>query len=214
MHLYHHPLSSNARRAVMTAHHLAPLLKAPVTLTLVDLMTGAHQTPAFKQLNPAAKVPVLTDGDFVLTESPAIMVYLAESAPGQTLWPAQLQARAKVNRWLFWCAAHFMPAVATLNWERFVKRMVTGEAADPARVGQGEAEFAAHAALLDAHLTGRDWVCGDALSLADFSLAAPLMHVQTARLQLAPFEHLNAWWGRVRELPAWQASEPPAMARD
>ena len=40
------------------------------------------------------------------------------------------------------------------------------------------------------------------------------MHVQTARLQLAPFEHLNAWWGRVRELPAWQASEPPAMARD
>lgn len=54
MRLYHHPLSSNARRAVMTALHLAPLLREPVTLELVDLMSGAHQTPAFRQLNPAA----------------------------------------------------------------------------------------------------------------------------------------------------------------
>ena len=213
MQLYHHPLSSNARRAVMTALHLAPLLREPVTLELIDLMTGAHLTPDYKQLNPAAKVPVLRDGEFVLSESPAIMVYLAESAPGQTLWPANPQARADVNRWLFWCAAHLMPAVATLNWERFVKGLVTGEAADPARLGQGEAEFHTHASLLDAHLAGREWVCGDALSLADFSLAAPLMHLQTARLPIAPYEHLQTWWARVRDLPAWQASEPPPMTR-
>ena len=209
--LYHHLLSSNARRATMTALHLAPHLREPVSLQLVDLTTGAQQAPSYLQLNPAGKVPVLTDGDFSLSESPAIMVYLADNAPGQTLWPTDPKARADVNRWLFWCAAHFMPAVATLNWERFVKRLVSGQAADPARVAQGEADFHTHARLLDTHLANRDWVSGDTLSLADFSLAAPLMHEGTAGLPLTDYPHLRAWWDRVRALPAWQATEPPPM---
>ena len=207
MQLYHHPLSSNARRAVMTALHLAPLLREPVTLELIDLMTGAHLTPAYKQLNPAAKVPVLRDGDFVLSESPAIMVYLAESAPGQTLWPANPQARADVNRWLFWCAAHLMPAVATLNWERFVKGLTGAGAPDAAREAAGEAECRAALTTLDTHLNGRTWVAGDALSLADLALAAPLMHAQTARLPLYGLPHLAAWAARVQALPAWQQTE-------
>ena len=213
MRLYHHPLSSNARRAVMAALQLAPHLPEPVELVLVDLTQGEHRQPDFLRLNPHGKVPVLLDGDFALTESLAIMEYLAERAPGQTLWPANPQARADVNRWMFWSAQHLMPPVSVLNWERFVKGLVTGEAADPARLGQGEAEFHTHASLLDAHLAGREWVCGDALSLADFSLAAPLMHLQTARLPIAPYEHLQTWWARVRDLPAWQASEPPPMTR-
>ena len=104
-----------------------------------------------------------------------------------------------------------MPAVATLNWERFVKRLVSGQAADPARVAQGEADFHTHARLLDTHLAKRDWVSGDTLSLADFSLAAPLMHEGTAGLPLTDYPHMRAWWDRVRALPAWQATEPPPM---
>lgn len=57
------------------------------------------------------------------------------------------------------------------------------------------------------YLNGRTWVAGDALSLADLALAAPLMHAQTARLPLDGLPHLAAWAARVQALPAWQQTE-------
>ncbi|HEX3597173.1 MAG TPA: glutathione S-transferase N-terminal domain-containing protein [Polyangiaceae bacterium] len=65
MRLYHHPMSSNARRAVMTAVHLA----APIELLVVDLSQGEQRPPEFLKMNPNGRVPVLEDDGFVLTES-------------------------------------------------------------------------------------------------------------------------------------------------
>ena len=101
MRLYHHPMSSNARRALMTAIHLG----LPLELAEVDLM-NADDRRRLAELNPNGKVPVLADGDFLLWESCAIMQYLAEQVPGQTIYPQAPQARADVNRWLFWAAQH------------------------------------------------------------------------------------------------------------
>src|SRR5580698_2908951 len=98
MKLFHHPMSANARRAVMTALHL----RAPVDLVFVDLAKGAQREPQFLRRNPNGKVPVLEDDGFLLWESHAIMQYLAEKTPGQTLYPEGHRDRADVNRWLFW----------------------------------------------------------------------------------------------------------------
>src|SRR5690349_13067765 len=117
MRLYHHPMSTNARRAVMTAVHLG----ISIDLVVVDLGKGAQRAPEFLRLNPNGKVPVLDDDGFILTESHAIMQYLAEGTPGQTVYPADRRARADVNRWLFWSAHHFQPAVSIFNWENLVK---------------------------------------------------------------------------------------------
>ncbi len=100
MRLYHHPMSSNARRAVMTVLHLG----VDVDLVLVDLAKGEQRRPEYLRLNPNGKVPVLEDQGFVLSESHAIMQYLADRTLGQTLYPEAIQARADVNRWLFWSA--------------------------------------------------------------------------------------------------------------
>jgi glutathione S-transferase len=208
MRLYHNPLSSNARRAVMAALHLAPLLPRPVELAVVDLSRGAQRAPEFLRLSPNGKVPVLVDGDFVLDESCAIMQYLADLAPGQTLWPAEPRARADVNRWMFWCAAELMPPVGALNWENWIKPMIGAGQPDAARVAQAEADLRARAAVLDAHLARRDWVSGGQLSLADYALAAPMMHTADARLPVTDLPHLMAWWARVRALPAWRQTEP------
>src|SRR5579883_2888675 len=105
MRLYHHPYSSNARRAAMAA----VALDAPVELVFVNLATREQRKPEYLRMNPAGKVPLLEDGDFYLSESQAIMQYLADKTPGQTLYPAGLCARADVNRWMFWCAHHFQP---------------------------------------------------------------------------------------------------------
>lgn len=61
--------------------------------------------------------------------------------------------------------------------------------------------------MLDRHLRAHAWVAGDALSLADFALAAPLMYTAQARLPLDCYSHLAAWHARIRQLPAWRQTE-------
>jgi glutathione S-transferase len=203
MRLYHFVLSTNARRAVMTALHLG----VNVDLVPVDLRTQAQKKPDFLGLNPNGKVPVLDDDGFVLWESHAIMQYLADKTPGQTVYPQELRARADVNRWMFWSAHHFQPASAVLNWENNVKPMM-GQVADPKEVERGVALFTPLAALLDAHLAGKSWVAQDRLTLADIALATPLMTIERARLPVADRPNLLRWLSRVQELDAWKKTNP------
>jgi glutathione S-transferase len=108
MRLYYHPLSSNSRRVLLTAHHLGLNLE----LVIVDLLRGEHKTPEYLRLNPNGKIPLLVDGGFKLWESHAIMQYLADKSLEQDIYPQDVSARADVNRWLFWSAYHFAPAAA------------------------------------------------------------------------------------------------------
>jgi glutathione S-transferase len=203
MRLYHHPQSVNARRAVMTAIHL----DAKVDLVFVDLAKGAQRDAAYLRLNPNGKVPVLDDDGFVLWESHAIMQYLADKTPEQTLYPTDIQTRADVNRWLFWSAHHFTPAVSVLNWENMVKKIIGAGDPDPMAVKRGEALVTDCAAILDAHLAGKRWVLGEQFTLADYALAAPLMAAVPAKLPVTGFANLTQWFGRVRALDAWKKTE-------
>ena len=202
MRLYFHPMSANARRARMTAAHL----ELPVELALVDLAKGEQRAPEFLRKNPNGTVPVLEDGDFVLTESHAIMQYLADKTPGQTLYPTELAARADVNRWLFWNAHHFQPAVSVLNWENLVKPMLGRGAPDPVEVERGTQLVLRYAAVLDGHLDGKEWVAQGRLTLADLALATPLSTRVPAKLPVGDFKNLLGWVERVQALPCWQAT--------
>ena len=206
MRLYYHPFSSNARRAVITAIELA----APVELVLVDLVKREQRQSAFLARNPAGRVPVLEDGDLVLPESHAIMLYLAERSAGQALYPSDLRARAQVNRWMFWCAAHFQPAISVLNWENFVKRIAGLGAPDASEIMRGERLVQETAGLLDSHLASREWVAGPAMTLADISLATPLMTVATAKLPVTQFKHIQSWFARIQARESWQRTASPA----
>jgi len=206
MRLYYHPLSSNSRRALMTARHLG----IPLDLVVVDLARGEQRLPAFLDTNPNGRVPVLVDDDGrVLWESRAIMQYLADRTPGQTLYPQELHARADVNRWMFWCAAHFSPALAIFTWENVVKRLTGAGDPDPAELKRGERLIAQLAPVLDAHLAGRTWVAADRVTLADLSLAPPLALATPAVIPITPYRHLLAWLARVQELDAWTKTTPP-----
>src|ERR1700751_6128624 len=100
-------MSATARAATMAALQL----KAPGELGLVNLQKGDQHLQEFLNMNPNHRVPVLEDGDFHLWESRAIMQYLADKTPGQTLYPTDPKGRADVNRWRFWSASHFAPAI-------------------------------------------------------------------------------------------------------
>ena len=202
MRLYPHPISSNARRVVMAAK----LLGTPLELVEVDLMDAGDRR-RLAEINPNGKVPVLQDGAMLLWESCAILQYLADCTPEQTLYPQDAAARADVNRWMFWACQHFAPAVSVLTWERVWKGMVGAGPTDPLEVARGERELAECAAVLDGHLAGREWLAGKSLSLADIAVAPPLMYTAMAQLALADYPNLQAWFGRVQALEAWQQTE-------
>lgn len=204
MKLYHHPFSSNARKAVLTAKHLG----TPVELVFLDLAKGENLKPEFLKLNPNHKVPTLVDGELALWEAHAIMIYLAEKTPGQTLYPATPEGRADVNRWMFWSAYHFTPAVGVLNWEHIIKKMMGAGEPDAARVAEHEKILHGLAAILDAHLADREYVCGAALTLADVAIACPLMTTVPAKLPVTELANLQRWFAKIQALPAWQATNP------
>jgi glutathione S-transferase len=202
MKLHHHPMSSSARRAVLTAVHLG----VPFDSVVVDL-TNDEARKKLLVLNPNGKVPVLEDGDLVLWESHAIMQYLADKTPGQTVYPTDLKARADVNRWLFWGSAHFYPAAGILNWENLIKPMIGAGATDPAEVARGERLFGITARVLDEHLANREWISGPRLTLADLAIAPVFITHERAKMPLAQYKNIVGWFDRVRALECWKKTD-------
>lgn len=203
MRLYYHPMSSNARRAMLAALHLG------LKLDLIETnLMSADDRRRLAELNPNGMVPVLEDDGFVLWESCAIMQYLADCTPGQSLYPQDATVRADVNRWMFWAAQHFGPAIGALVWENVWKEVVTGAATDPAEIARALPDLEKFAGVLDGHLARRSWVVGEQVTLADYALAAPLMYRERARLPMDAYPHLLAWFGRVQQLEAWQHTNP------
>ncbi len=208
MRLYQHPISANARAAVMAALQL----EVPVELVYVDLQGHEQLQPPFLRMNPNHRVPVLEDGDFYLWESRAIMQYLADKTPGQSLYPHDPRARADVNRWLFWSGQHFAPAISIFFWQNVVKRMIGQGGPDPVELQRGDVLFNEFAAVLDAHLAERQWICGSSLTLADLSIGAAYACAAPGKAPVAWYANLQRWFGRVQTLDVWKRTEQMARA--
>src|SRR4029450_5771236 len=101
MKLYCHPASTTSRIVMLFCAEEAP----EVEFQIVDLFSGEHLTPEYAKINPNHLVPVLEDGDFRLTESAAIIRYLADKA-GSPAYPKDLKARARVNEMMDWFNAN------------------------------------------------------------------------------------------------------------
>ena len=202
--LYYGSGSPYAWRAQLALEHKA----LPYELKVLSFAAGDTRKPEFLALNPRHRVPVLVDGDFVLWESHAIVQYLCERTPGQTLLPAEPRARADVQRWLFWSSAHLSPPLGALAFEKMWKKYISGGEPDPARVAEHERAFLTVAQVLDGHLANRTWLSGKALTLADFSITSALMYKDKLALPLEPYANLRGLLARVHELPAWKQTEP------
>src|SRR5262245_27241027 len=208
MKLYGFPPSPNTWKVRAVAAHLG----VPLELELVDLGKGEQQKPEFRALNPTGRTPVLVDGDFRLWESTAIMRYLADRAPNR-LWPGDARSRADIARWQSWELAHWgKEACQPLIFERLVKKFLNLGAPDPAVVAKGTDAFNREGRVLDAHLAKQPWLVGDDVTLADFSVAAPLFYAQEAELPLASYAHVRDWFARASALPAWRDTAPAAPA--
>jgi glutathione S-transferase len=208
MKLYGFPPSPNTWKVRAVAAHLGIALE----LQVVDLTRGEQRTPEYLALNPTGRAPTLVDGNFVLWEAVAIMQYLAGRTPN-TLWPDDAQARADIMRWQSWQLAHWgKEACEPLIFERLVKRFLNLGAPDAAALAKGTAAFNREARVLDDHLSGRSYLVGKDVTLADFSAAAALFYTKEAELPLAAYPHVRDWFARVSALPAWRDTAPALAA--
>jgi glutathione S-transferase len=204
------PLSPRAFKVLAVANHLG----LDYEFCFCDLTKGDQKQAAFTAINPNQKMPVLEDGAFKLWESNAIIQYLAAKKPG-ALAPTDVQGAADVARWLYWESTTWDAACAVLAFERLVKPFFTGAEPDPREVERGLRAFAFAAGVLEGHLKDRDHVCGDKLSLADFSIGAALIIADRAQFPLEPYPAIRRWGARLAVLPAWRSAlalQAPAAA--
>jgi glutathione S-transferase len=204
MKLYMNPMSPNVRRVRITAAVLGLQLEEKK----LDFTKGEQKNSAYLALNPNGAVPTLVDGDFVLTESRAIMQYLASKKPESGLLPRDEPARADVTRWLFWDSSHFSPQIGTVVFQRIVKPMMDMGEPDAGKVEESLANFRRFAAVLNKRLDGKQYVVGDSMTLADLTLASSLMYAKQAEVPLAEFPNIQAWFSRISEMDAWKKTKP------
>ena len=122
-------------------------------------------------------------------------------------------ARADIVRWQSWQLAHFSKeGCEPLLFQRLVKQILNLGAPDEAIVAKGLECFNREAAVLEAHLAKQPYLAGKDVTLADFSVAAPLFYAERANLPLAPYAHVKEWFGRVSALPCWQETMPQFTA--
>ena len=156
------------------------------------------RAPDFLRLNPVGKIPVLVDGDVVLNESAAIVLYLAEKHPHKGLIPADAKQRADAYRWIMFAVTELEQPL----WRMARNGFVYPEAKrQPADIAIAREEFVAMAKVLDRHMEGREFVVGDRFGVADCVVAYVLDWASFNQL-LDATPHLNAYLERMYARPA------------
>jgi glutathione S-transferase len=199
--LYRHPLSGHSHRVEL----LLSVLRLPYALIDVDLAKGAHKAPEFLAKNPFGQVPVIEDGDLVLADSNAILVYLAARYDASGRWlPRDAAGAARVQRWLSVAAGQLAhgPAAA---------RLVTlfGAKLDHA---QAKATAAQLYAVLDRHLQAQPFVAGAEPTIADLALYSYTAHAPEGGISLDPYRAVAQWLERVESLPGFVPMQRSPLA--
>lgn len=155
----------------------------------VNMMTGEHGSPEFLKINPAGKLPALVDGDLVLTESVAIVLYLAEKYSERGLIPESIGQRAEFFRWLLFTTTELEQPL----WR--ITRHTSIYPADkrlPADIALARGDFATMGRVLEEHMNGRQFLVGDSVTVADFVLAYTLDWAKMLKL-LDSLPHLDQY---------------------
>lgn len=202
MKLYYDPVAITCRPIMLfLAEH-----SLPIELARISLLDGEHLTPAFEQLNPDRAVPLLVNGDFRLTQSSAILKFLATEA-GSPLYPTDSRSRALVNARMDWIMADFYPHFG----HGFVHPQVIESARRPNEQAQlatlewGLARSRERLRILDTHILGSDrrFLCGEAMSIADYLALSVVTSGEWVGFDYGPYPNIVRWLATMKQRPAW-----------
>lgn len=202
MKLHAHKVSTVSRPVLL----LIAQEKLDVAFVEVDMMTGEHLKEPFTRLNPSRQVPVLEDGDFVLTESSAILKYLAGKFD-LAAYPKGLRERAHVNEVMDWFnTGIYRDYGYNLIYPQVYPHHVRSpEDANRVTVEWGSSRIPGWLGVLNDHWlgAGNPYVCGEAMTIADYFGACVLTAGDLVGASFANYPNVERWLGRMKALPAW-----------
>ncbi|PHM74647.1 glutathione S-transferase family protein [Xenorhabdus kozodoii] len=162
---------------------------------------GKLRDPEYLRMNPNAVIPCLQEDDFILWESNAIVRYIAAKFGKDSLYPADLRARASVEKWMDWVGCNLFPPIRQFLIS-FVR--TPADQRDPKVIAQSLAEIEKLLKIVDETLSNQQYLSGDKLGMADIALA-PLVYlwlnVEIARPSLP---NLERWYQLLAERPAFK----------
>jgi glutathione S-transferase len=202
MKLYMHPVSMTSRpvRLMIAEHGL------DVDEQIVDLMTGEHYQPPFVAINPNRLVPVLEDGDFRLTESSAILKYLADKFD-LPVYPKDLKQRAKVNEIMDWFNTNFYRDYG-YGWiypQLFPHHRRPSDDVQNATVAWGKERAEGWLEILNDYWLGPDknYLCGDQITIADYFGVCLLTLGEVIGCDFSKYPNVQRWLDHMKRLPSW-----------
>ena len=203
MKVYYHPASTTSRPIMLYAAEQG----VDIDFKIVDLFTGAHYTDEYTAINPNHLVPVLEDGDFRLTESSAILKYLAETARSPT-YPTDLRARARVNERMDWINTQLARDLAYgfVYPQIFPTHKRPGDDVQAATLAWGRERAKEWLSVLDRHFLGSQnrWLCGDRMTIADY-FGAPFVTLgEAVRGDYSAYPNVSRWLAAMKALPSWR----------
>ncbi len=204
MKLYMHPISMTSRPVrLFIAEN-----KIPVDEVVVDLMKGEHYGDTYTAINPNRLVPVLEDGDFKLTESSAILKYLADKI-GSPAYPKDLKERAKVNEVMDWLNTNFYR-----DWgyglaypQLFPHHKRRSDEAHAGAIEWGANNSKTWLKLLNDHWIGpkRQYLAGDKITIADYFGSGLVTLGELIGCDFSPYPNIQRWLDNMKKLPNWQS---------
>ncbi len=200
--LYMHPVSTASRPVWLYCAEN----KLPVTNEIVDLMKGEHLADAYKKINPSGQVPTLVDGNFVLTESSAILKYLA-SKYEQPHYPTKdLHKRARVDEAMDWLNTGFYRdfGYGLLYPQIFPGHKRPTDEQHKGTIAWGKDKAQKWLKILDGHfLASSPYLCGDQITIADYFGACIVASGEVIRCDFKGLSHVNRWLGSMKKLSTW-----------
>ena len=187
--------SGNAYKAALSLQ-LAGLNWDPV---FVDFFKGETRNPEFRALNPMGEVPVLVDGDLVLTQSGVIQSYVTEKT-GKLGGTTPAEAR-EVLRWTIFDNQKICGMAGPL---RFVMNFLPAEKRSADVIAFLTGRLTAALQILETTLATRDWLVGGALSNADIACCGYLYYPEPFSFERVAYPHIDAWLDRIAATPGWK----------
>jgi glutathione S-transferase len=191
MKLYDFELSGNCHKVRL----MLSLLGIEYKTITVALLQGEQRSPEFLKLNPLAQVPVLVDGNVVIRDSQAILVYLARQYGGGDWLPTEAESMAKVVQWLCFATNNIQTSLAAARIYFLFK-------------GKADIESVQEKArqtlkILDEYLQNRNWLEGDRPTIADIACFPYIELAPDGKIELEPYPNVIAWLDRVKKLPGY-----------
>ena len=202
MKLYMHPVSMTSRPVRLFIAESG----IKVDEQFVDLMTGEHYKEPFASINPNRLVPVLDDGDLRLTESSAILKYLADRIDSPA-YPKDLKQRAKVNEMMDWLNTNFYRdyAYGFIYPQVFPHHRRPTDEMQSGTVAWGKERTEGWLRLLNDYWIGptKPYLCGERITIADYFGSGLVTLGEVVGCDFAGYPNIKRWLDNMKRLPSW-----------